>query len=120
MNFDSLAATVEAGIGKVGLCIFERSTRLYSSISGWYADPYASGEASYLSVRGLQSSGTCATSKHVCEVSCHLSVMFTDTYLPWQFIGYEQETFRNAYGNLECSLAVIISCLSLLNSLILF
>ncbi|KAF5367117.1 hypothetical protein D9758_003855 [Tetrapyrgos nigripes] len=46
----------------------------------WYADPYATGVASYLSVKGLQDSGVAATAKH--------------------FIGYEQETFRNPYNPL--------------------
>ncbi|KAJ9107455.1 hypothetical protein QFC21_000908 [Naganishia friedmannii] len=46
---------------------------------GWYADPYATGEASYLSVKGLQDAGVQATSKH--------------------FMAYEQETSRNVYIN---------------------
>ncbi|KAJ9110449.1 hypothetical protein QFC19_001575 [Naganishia cerealis] len=46
---------------------------------GWYADPYATGEASYWSVKGLQDAGVQATSKH--------------------FIAYEQDTSRNVYIN---------------------
>ncbi|KIY51895.1 hypothetical protein FISHEDRAFT_70390 [Fistulina hepatica ATCC 64428] len=48
---------------------------------GWFVDPYATGIASYLSVKGIQDSGVAAVAKH--------------------YIGYEQETFRNPYGDLE-------------------
>ena len=41
---------------------------------GFFADAYGTGEASYLTVKGLQDAGTIATAKH--------------------YIGYEQETFR--------------------------
>jgi beta-glucosidase len=33
------------------------------SMIGWYADPYATGEASYLSVKGIQDAGVQACSK---------------------------------------------------------
>ncbi|EIM82192.1 uncharacterized protein STEHIDRAFT_124824 [Stereum hirsutum FP-91666 SS1] len=48
---------------------------------GWFVDPYATGEASYQSIKGLQDSGVAATSKH--------------------FIGYEQDTYRNQYNQTE-------------------
>lgn len=32
---------------------------------GWFADPYATGEASYVAVKGLQDQGVRAVSKHV-------------------------------------------------------
>ncbi|KIY49155.1 hypothetical protein FISHEDRAFT_17912, partial [Fistulina hepatica ATCC 64428] len=44
---------------------------------GWFPDPYATGMASYLTVKGIQDSGVAAVAKH--------------------FIGYEQETDRNPY-----------------------
>ncbi|KIY46801.1 glycoside hydrolase [Fistulina hepatica ATCC 64428] len=50
---------------------------------GWFVDPYATGIASYLSVKGVQDSGVAAVAKH--------------------YIGYEQETFRNPYGDFESS-----------------
>lgn len=36
---------------------------LVATPTGWYADPYATGEASYWSVKGLQDAGVQATSK---------------------------------------------------------
>ena len=58
-----------AGTGKVGISLISRlsSLRLTSlrCAIGWYADPYATGEASYLSVKGLQDAGVQATSKYV-------------------------------------------------------
>ncbi|KAF5331798.1 hypothetical protein D9758_016866 [Tetrapyrgos nigripes] len=56
-----------------------RAVRMGRNWEGWWSDPYATGVASYLSVKGLQDSGVAATAK---------------TY----YIGYEQETFRNAFG----------------------
>ncbi|KAF5350817.1 hypothetical protein D9758_010381 [Tetrapyrgos nigripes] len=58
-----------------------RAPRMSRNWEGWYADPYATGIASYLSVKGLQDAGVAATSKH--------------------FIAYEQETFRNQYNRTE-------------------
>lgn len=51
-----------------------RTDGLDSNFEGFFADAYATGEASYLTVKGLQEAGTLATAKH--------------------YIGYEQETFR--------------------------
>lgn len=45
------------------------------NFEGFFADAYATGIASYESVKGLQDAGTIATSKH--------------------WIAYEQETYRN-------------------------
>lgn len=45
---------------------------------GFGADPYLVGQASYVTVRGMQSQGVIATSKH--------------------FLAYEQETFRQLYA----------------------
>ncbi|KAF5350410.1 hypothetical protein D9758_012464 [Tetrapyrgos nigripes] len=58
-----------------------RAPRMGRNWEGWYADAYATGVASYLSVKGLQDSGVAATAKH--------------------FIGYEQETFRNQFNYSE-------------------
>jgi len=55
-----------------------RAPREGRNWEGAYADPYATGVHAYLSVKGLQDSGVAATAKH--------------------FIGYEQETFRNLFG----------------------
>lgn len=43
---------------------------------GFFADAYSTGEAAYLTVKGIQDSGAMAVAKH--------------------YIGYEQETFRYA------------------------
>ncbi|KAI5455462.1 hypothetical protein NCC49_000272 [Naganishia albida] len=56
-----------------------RAPRNGRNWEGWYADPYATGEASYWSVKGLQDAGVQATSKH--------------------YLAYEQETSRNLYIN---------------------
>ncbi|EPS94914.1 hypothetical protein FOMPIDRAFT_281622 [Fomitopsis schrenkii] len=58
-----------------------RSPRGGRNFEGFFADAYATGEASYLTVKGLQEAGTLATAKH--------------------YIGYEQETFRNPYNDPE-------------------
>ncbi|KAK7457801.1 hypothetical protein VKT23_010141 [Stygiomarasmius scandens] len=58
-----------------------RAPRMSRNWEGWYADPYATGVASYLSVKGLQDAGVAATAKH--------------------FIAYEQETFRNQFNRTE-------------------
>ncbi|THU82334.1 glycoside hydrolase [Dendrothele bispora CBS 962.96] len=58
-----------------------RAPRMSRNWEGWYADPYATGVASYLSVKGLQDAGIAATAKH--------------------YIAYEQETFRNQFNRTE-------------------
>lgn len=55
-----------AGIGKVSLRIAAQGIHVKRdsrSMLGWYADPYATGEASYLSVKGIQDAGVQACSK---------------------------------------------------------
>ena len=49
---------------------------------GRYADPYATGIASWHGVKGLRDSGVQALAKH--------------------FIGYEQETFRYMFSAFSC------------------
>ncbi|KAK7458788.1 hypothetical protein VKT23_009793 [Stygiomarasmius scandens] len=63
-----------------------RAPRMGRNWEGWFADPYATGIASYLSVKGLQDSGVAATAKH--------------------YLAYEQETYRNQFGNNTESYAV--------------
>ncbi|CRL20762.1 Glycoside hydrolase, family 3, C-terminal [Penicillium camemberti] len=58
-----------------------RSPRGGRNWEGWYADPYATGIASWHGVKGLRDSGVQALAKH--------------------FIGYEQETFRNPFNFTE-------------------
>ncbi|TFY62536.1 hypothetical protein EVJ58_g3808 [Rhodofomes roseus] len=58
-----------------------RSPRGGRNFEGFFDDPYGTGEAAYLTVKGVQDAGVLATSKH--------------------YIGYEQETFRNSFNQLE-------------------
>lgn len=74
---------------------------MLTSKQGWFVDPYATGEASYQSIKGLQDSGVAATSKHV---STRPTAVYTVTLAelgPMQFIGYEQDTYRNQYNQTE-------------------
>ncbi|KAH9932207.1 glycoside hydrolase [Fomitopsis serialis] len=58
-----------------------RSPRGGRNFEGFFDDAYATGEAAYMTVRGMQDSGVLATAKH--------------------YIGYEQETFRDPFNQSE-------------------
>ncbi|KAH9835394.1 glycoside hydrolase [Rhodofomes roseus] len=58
-----------------------RSPRGGRNFEGFFDDAYGTGEAAYLTVKGMQDAGVLTTAKH--------------------YVGYEQETFRNAFNNLE-------------------
>ncbi|TFY50840.1 hypothetical protein EVJ58_g10868 [Rhodofomes roseus] len=51
------------------------------NFEGFFDDAYGTGKAAYLTVKGMQDAGVLTTAKH--------------------YVGYEQETFRNAFNNLE-------------------
>ncbi|KAH9931542.1 glycoside hydrolase [Fomitopsis serialis] len=58
-----------------------RSPRGGRNFEGFFDDAYATGEAAYATVKGMQDAGVLTTAKH--------------------YVGYEQETFRNPYSVLD-------------------
>ncbi|KZT68357.1 glycoside hydrolase family 3 protein [Daedalea quercina L-15889] len=58
-----------------------RSPRDGRNFEGFFSDAYGTGEAAYLTVKGMQDAGILTTAKH--------------------YIGYEQETFRNPFNLTE-------------------
>ncbi|KAH8916735.1 glycoside hydrolase family 3 protein [Atractiella rhizophila] len=69
---------VNVALGPVTGGPLGRAPRAGRNWEGWSTDPYASGVASYLSVKGMKEHGVIITAKH--------------------YIAYEQETFRRYYA----------------------
>ncbi|TFY61579.1 hypothetical protein EVJ58_g4431 [Rhodofomes roseus] len=72
---------VNVALGPVTGGPLGRSPRGGRNFEGFFDDAYATGEAAYMTVRGMQDSGVLATAKH--------------------YIGYEQETYRDPFNQSE-------------------